>query len=117
MFSIPALSAPRMRVLAALAAACLTLAAGASAPAPALASHAQTVFFEAPHDLLSSARHASFLKLERLGVKALRVELHWRDVAPGGNSARRPKFDATNPASYHWSGYDYVLEEAARLKW
>jgi hypothetical protein len=115
MFSIPALSALRTRVLVVLAAACTALAAGA--PAPAVASHAQTVFFEAPHDLLSSARHASFLKLERLGVKALRVELHWHDVVPGANSTRRPKFDATAPASYHWAGYDYVLEEAARLKW
>lgn len=115
MFSIPALSAVKIRLLVVVAAACAALAAGA--PAPALASHAQTVFFEAPHDLLSSARHASFLKLQRLGVKALRLELHWHDVAPAANSTRRPKFDATNPASYRWGGYDAVLEEAARLKW
>jgi hypothetical protein len=104
-----------MRVLVVLAAACAALAAGA--PAPAVASHAQTVFFEAPHDLLSSARHATFLKLQRLGVKALRLELHWHDVVLGANSTRRPKFDGTNPASYRWGGYDAVLEEAARLKW
>ena len=91
------------------------LAAGA--PAPAVASHAQVVYFEAPKDLLSSKRHATFVKLTRLGVKALRVELHWHDVVPGANSARRPTFDATNPASYHWDGYDAVLQEAAQLKW
>ena len=107
-----------MRVLAVLAAACATCAAlAAGAPAPAVASHAQIVYFEAPKDLLSSKRHATFLKLERLGVTALRLELHWHDVVPGANSTRRPKFDATNPASYRWGGYDYVLTEAARLKW
>src|ERR1700682_5155427 len=111
MFSIPAFSTLRTRVLVVLAAAGAALAAGT--PAPAVASHAQIVFFEAPHDLLSPARHASFLKLERLGVKALRVELHWHDVVPGASSTRRPKFDGTNPASYHWGGYDFVLEAVA----
>lgn len=107
-----------MRVLAVLAATCATCASlAAGAPAPAVASHAQIVYFEAPKDLLSSKRHATFLKLERLGVTALRLELHWHDVVPGANSTRRPKFDATNPASYRWGGYDYVLTEAARLKW
>jgi hypothetical protein len=36
---------------------------------------------------------------ERLGVKALRVELHWYD------------------ASYDWGQYDALITEAQRLKW
>jgi hypothetical protein len=107
----------RIRVLLALLGACAALGAGA-APA-ALASHSQAMFFEAPHNLLGSAgtRHKAFVQMQALGVKALRLELHWRDVALGGNSAHRPHFDATNPASYRWGAYDAVLLEAQRLKW
>ncbi len=50
-------------------------------------------------------------------MRALRVELYWADVAPGPDSATRPNFDATNPASYAWGAYDAVLGEAQRLHW
>src|ERR1019366_856057 len=72
-----------------------------------------------PHDLLGSAgkRHRAFVQMQALGVKALRLELHWHDVSLGTNSAHRPRFDATNPASYRWGAYDAVLLEAQRLKW
>jgi hypothetical protein len=95
----------------------LTSAALVRAPVAA-ASHTQAMFFEAPKDLLTGTTRASaFARLQLLGVTALRVELHWRDVAPAGGSARRPAFDATNPASYRWGDYDAVIAEAARLKW
>src|SRR5207302_11146201 len=51
------------------------------------------------------------------GVKALRVELYWHDVAPSPNSAARPGLDLTNPASYNWGQYDPLLAEAKRLQW
>ncbi|HEY5045908.1 MAG TPA: hypothetical protein VII53_08640 [Solirubrobacteraceae bacterium] len=87
-------------------------------PAPALASHGQAVYFEAPNGLLNPVtRPATFLQLQALGVKALRVELSWYEVAPGQTSATKPSFDATNPASYNWSVYDPVLAEAQRLHW
>ncbi len=93
-------------------------ALGALAAPSALASHSQVTFFEAPRDLLNgSTRHKAFLQLQALGVKALRLELHWHDVAPAANSTRRPKFDAKNPASYSWGAYDAVLTEAQRLNW
>jgi hypothetical protein len=111
---------PRASALAAgglTALAFFAAAAVVHAPAAA-ASHTQTVFFEAPKDLLTGAtRASSFARLQQLGVSALRVELHWRDVAPGGASARRPAFDATDPRSYNWGDYDAVIAEAARLKW
>lgn len=86
----------------------------------ASASHSEAMFFEAPRDLVyvtPKARAKALGQLQWLGVKALRVELVWRDVAPGAKSARKPRFDATNPASYRWGAYDMLLAEAQRLKW
>jgi hypothetical protein len=85
---------------------------------PALASHSEITFFEAPGDLLNSrTRTAAFAQLQTLGVTALRVELHWHDVAPAANSRKRPHFDATDPASYDWNGYAQEIETAAKLHW
>jgi hypothetical protein len=95
-------------------------ALGALGAIPASASHSEQAFFEAPRDLVEvtpATRAKSFAQLQALGVKALRVELYWRSVAPSPNSAKRPNFDATNPAGYNWSGYDQVLVEAQRLHW
>jgi hypothetical protein len=86
----------------------------------AAASHNEPVFFEAPRDLVGvspKARAKALGELQWLGVKALRVELTWRNVAPRPTSARRPSFDATNPANYNWGEYDPLLAEAQRLKW
>jgi hypothetical protein len=84
----------------------------------ALASHSQLNYFEASNDLLSAkTRATAFQQLQSLGVKALRVELHWADVAPKADSAARPSFDATNPGLYAWGAYDAVLAEAQRLHW
>lgn len=93
-------------------------ALGVAGAAPALASHNQAVFFEAPAELLSpSSRPRAIAEMQRLGVKAIRLELYWGDVAPGATSKKRPKFAATNPASYDWGQYSAVLAEAQRLKW
>jgi hypothetical protein len=86
----------------------------------ALASNNEAVFFEAPRDLIEvtpAARAKALGQLQWLGVKALRVELVWRNVAPRPTSARKPNFNATNPASYGWGDYDALLAEARRLKW
>jgi hypothetical protein len=103
-------------VTLASAAAGAGLALGA-APA-ALASHSEPTFVDATGQLLQPALRArTFAELQALGVDGLRVELYWQDVAPGANSGRRPSFDATNPASYHWGAYDAIMEEAQRLHW
>jgi hypothetical protein len=87
-------------------------------PARSLADRQQVVFFEAPSQLLNPAKRSQAIEqLQGLGVKALRVELHWYDVAPDTNSVHRPTFDAENPASYDWGQYDALISEAQRLKW
>jgi hypothetical protein len=100
--------------------ACAATVFGALAPATASASHTQTMYFEAPRDLVEvtpAARTKVLAQLQSLGVKALRVELEWANVAPGAHSTQKPTFEATNPAAYNWGAYDGLLFEAARLKW
>jgi hypothetical protein len=113
--SIP-MSARRTGPIALIAALMLgTVGLGSAA-----ASHNEAMFFEAPRDLVEvtpKARAKALGQLQWLGVKALRVELTWRNVAPRPTSARKPRFDATNPASYAWGDYDPLLGEAQRLKW
>lgn len=93
-------------------------ALGSIGAGEALASHGQTTYFEGSNDLLNPVtRPHALTQLQALGVKALRVELYWYQVAPGQSSATRPSFDATNPASYNWGQYDPLLIEAQRLKW
>lgn len=108
---------PRVLVLAMLT--CAMLGAGAlDAATPALASHNQVTFFQAPEELLNPiTRPRAFRQLQWLGVSALRLELTWADVAPGANSKTEPSFEAKNPASYDWGQYDAVIAEAKRLKW
>jgi hypothetical protein len=108
---------PRIRTLISTLLASALLA-GLLGAAPALASHSQPTFFEASNTLLNpTTRARAFQQLQQLGVKALRVELYWHDVAPAASSASKPSFDATNPAAYNWSAYDPVLAEAQRLGW
>ena len=97
---------------------CSMLGATAAAT-PALASPNETVYFEAPKELLSSntMRAKTIATLQRLGVHALRVQLFWRNVAPAAKSSRRPSFDATNPANYNWGQYVPLLAEAHALHW
>jgi hypothetical protein len=85
---------------------------------PALASHGEVTFFEGSTDLLNAAtRPHALAQLQSMGVKALRVELYWYDVAPSPAGANRPNFQATNPAAYNWGQYDALLAEAKRLHW
>jgi hypothetical protein len=95
-----------------------TLCAAAAGVSPALASHDEAVYFEGSTILLNPrTRDRAVSQLQHLGVSALRVELYWVDVAPAAKSARRPGFDATNPASYNWGGYDWLLAKAKQLHW
>jgi hypothetical protein len=102
---------------------CALIASVASAawlaPAgPAAANHSQITFFEAPRDLLIPAQQRkAFAELDSLGVRALRVIVYWKNVAPRSSSRRRPRFDATNPRNYRWGQYDRVMAEAARRHW
>ena len=92
-------------------------AAGAGA-GPALASHNETTYFEGSRELLSGrTREHAISQLQHLGVRALRVELYWVDVAPSPKSASPPRFDATNPGYYNWGAYDWLLSTARQLNW
>jgi hypothetical protein len=116
MLHIQHLTRPRIRALLVLVGACAALAAATAAPATA--SHGQVAFMEAPRQLLNtSTRHKTFLQLQLLGVKAIRLELHWHDVAPSPNSSRRPRFEAEAPGPYAWGQYDAVVAEVQRFKW
>jgi hypothetical protein len=107
----------RIRTLLATLLVC-ALGAGGVGVSPALASHNEAVFFEGSTILLNpKTREHAISQLQHLGVGALRVELYWVNVAPGAKSARRPSFDATNPASYSWGGYDWLLAKAKALHW
>jgi hypothetical protein len=87
-------------------------------PGQALASHSEAVYFEGSTDLLTaSTRPHAIKQLQALGVKALRVELSWYDVAPGQKSATKPSFEATNPGAYSWGEYDALIHEAQHLGW
>ena len=95
-----------------------TIFAALGAAPAALASHNETVYFEGSTDLLSrSTRPHAIAQLQTLGVKALRVELSWYDVAPGQKSATEPSFEATNPGAYAWGEYDALIHEAQHLGW
>jgi hypothetical protein len=110
----------RIRTFTPILLACFATAFGALPAATASASHTQAMYFEAPRDLVEvtpAARTKTLAQLQSLGVKALRVELSWANVAPEAHSTKKPSFDATNPASYNWGAYDGLLFEAARLKW
>src|SRR5215468_3925344 len=107
---------PRIRIFLCALLAC-ALVASALGTGQALASRGQITYFEASTQLLSKARTHAIAQLQQLGVKALRVELYWYDVAPSPKSANRPRFDATNPAAYNWGAYDWLLAKAKELNW
>jgi hypothetical protein len=96
---------------------CGFAAAALAAPA-AFASHSQTTYFEGSQDLLNAkTRPHALAQMQALGVKALRVELNWYNVAPSPSSATKPAFEATNPGLYAWGEYDKLINEAQRLNW
>lgn len=106
--------------LTAILTAAALLGLGAVAAPAALASHSETVFFEAPQDLLNvsaAQQQATIAKLQSLGVHAIRVVLYWGNVAPGPKHKTRPKFNQANPAAYHWGAYDNLIAAAATHHW
>jgi hypothetical protein len=108
---------PRIRTLLLSLIVC-SLFAGSAGAVQALASQGQITYFEASALLLKpNSRHHTIEQLQHLGVKALRVELKWYEVAPAANSATEPSFEATNPASYDWGAYATLLAEAKQLGW
>jgi hypothetical protein len=106
--------------LTALACTVALVGAGAFGVAPALASHSETVFFEAPRDLIwvtPAQRAATIAKLRSLGVHALRIVLYWGDVAPKPTAKKMPHFNQASPSSYKWGYYNAVIDTVTALHW
>jgi hypothetical protein len=89
------------------------------APAAHAASN-QLTFIEAPRDLTGAGtqpatdatRATAFADFQTLGVKALRVNLPWHDVAPSADSPTKPSFSATDPNAYNWGAYGATIDQA-----
>ena len=108
----------RIRVLLCALLACTALGGAALAASQAFASAGQADYFEASTQLLNvKTRERAVSQMKHLGVKAIRVELHWQEVAPAANSATKPNFEATNPGLYAWGAYDWVIDKAKELGW
>lgn len=57
---------------------------------------------------------AALDELKRLGIDTVHVYMHWADIAPSASSAKRPSFDAANPAAYPasgWAIYDTIIRD------
>jgi hypothetical protein len=101
-------------LLCALAAVCGSLVVAPSA----FASHDQIDFFEAPQQLLNpAARPAAIGELQSLGVRAVRIQLIWDEVAPSPRSRKQPKVNLTNPANYNWGQYVPLIQAMQTLGW
>jgi hypothetical protein len=110
----------RSTKLIAILTAAVLLGFGALAAPAALASHSETVFFEAPRDLLGvsgAKQQATLAKLQSLGVHAMRIVLYWGEVAPSPKHKTRPDFNQANPAAYHWGPYDTLIHAVTALHW
>jgi len=85
---------------------------------PALASHTEVDFFEAPQQLLNFAeRNPAIGQLQSLGVRAVRIQLIWDEVAPSPNSKKKPTVNLANPSSYNWGQYVPLMEQMQQLGW
>jgi hypothetical protein len=83
------------------------------AAAIAGATPRRLVTVEAPREVADDAtRDAALDEIVELGASGIRVLLPWRDVAPVGDSPRRPSFDATDPDSYQWDRFDRIVDAA-----
>jgi hypothetical protein len=103
-------------VLPGLAAALLLTPAASAAP------DQQSMFME--DNLLlyrgDQTSDTTLQELKSLGVDAIRVSVHWRAVAPGHRSTRKPAslIDESDPAQYpagNFDPYDHLLREARHL--
>jgi len=98
---------------------CLLVAAALASlilPSTASAKRSQFTLFQATRELRSAdpaVRSQALDEIQALGVRWLRVNLYWQDVAPAPGAATVPDFDETDPAAYPgWALYDRILAGA-----
>ncbi|MBV9415271.1 MAG: hypothetical protein JO363_09865 [Solirubrobacterales bacterium] len=85
-----------------------------TAPIPRRTAPLLTIF-EAQSELFANPGRTLDL-LRHLGTDDVKVFMQWNSVAPNSLSHSRPRFDATDPASYPpaaWGPYDAVIRAAA----
>ena len=97
----------------------LSLTAGLPGIASA-ASDQQSVLQDDAQLLYGTPQHqfATLEQMKSIGVGVVKVSLIWQLIAPKPNAAKKPTFDASNPAAYPpgaWTRYDYLVEEAHYL--
>lgn len=104
--------------LCALLAASLLAGTAVAGAGTAAASSKQAMYFEAPGILLDpGTRGHAISQLQELGVHAIRVEIDWGGVAPGGEAKNKPSFNATNPAYYNWGEAGELISQVHKLGW
>lgn len=82
-------------------------------PAAALASRSQLTMMEDSTQLLArtpEARESTLDEFRALGADMVKIRVEWRDIAPDGESRRRPDFDAADPGAYPgWAALDAAV--------
>ena len=82
-------------------------------PAAAQASRSQLTMMEDSTQLLArtpEAREAALDEFDALGTDVVKIRVEWRDIAPDGESRRRPGFDAEDPDAYPgWAALDAAV--------
>ncbi|HEY2317756.1 MAG TPA: hypothetical protein VGH67_05615 [Solirubrobacteraceae bacterium] len=90
------------------------MAAVASLPATASASHNQLVIIQDGSDLNNAS--GAFQEFRQLGANAVRVVVPWSQVAPDATAKKKPNFNATDPNAYperNWAPFDAIIRTAA----
>ena len=109
---------PRSRNLLAVLA--ILVAAALLAPGGALANSSQETILQDDTALIYSSptQVATNLQtLKNMGIDRVRVSVVWSLVAPNPKAAKKPAFNATNPAAYpagawyRWDFIDYVAHQ------
>jgi hypothetical protein len=91
------------------------LAAAASLPATAAASHTQLAMIQDGSDLNNPT--AAMQEFRQLGANAVRVVVPWFQIAPSATAKKKPSFNATNPNAYpaaNWNTFDAIDRAAAQ---
>ncbi len=114
----PAVSRKAARPAALLAASLIAVACFAAVCSTAMAGKSQWSLFEDHNALVRSGpvkREKTLREIQQLGADTVRVEVKWSEIAPRPNSATRPAFDATNPATYGAGNYDDLILRARAM--
>ena len=98
-------------LVAAIASGC----GSSSTPVPAAKSRPGPESIFDPGLSLSANPAGTLGLMRQLGVERIKLFVSWASVAPASTSRARPRFDASDPASYPaaaWAQYDAIVRDA-----